>query len=102
MKDYSKIKQALFDDIAEFINSPELETVRNKFVELKKRIDKIPDRELSVYDNYTNFSVAFYNMMSWADDFNWDRNKKCFDHIVKRETERRERHQKLKDKLKDM
>ena len=96
-KDYTKEKQDLFDEIQAFLNSEELASVRTKITKLQRKIDAIPNREMKVCNNFTNLSVAFYNMMSWADDFNWDRNKKCFDHIARREAESRELHQKLKD-----
>lgn len=73
MKDWKKEKASIVDDIKSFINSPELESIKNSIVKIQKKIDKIPTRELHGGDNFTQLVVAFSNMMSWSSEFNWNR-----------------------------
>lgn len=74
-----------------FLNSPELTTVRTKFNELKERMAKVPAREKSAFDNFTNAYLGLSNMMMWATDFTWGRNKKVFDFIFEKEAQKRSR-----------
>lgn len=90
-KNWTEEKSKLLGEIQAFLNSPEMETVRESFKELNERISKIPSRELSVFDNFTNASVAFTNMMNWATDFSWNRNMKVFNSMFEREAQKRAR-----------
>lgn len=89
-KNWTEEKRKLLDEIQAFLNSPEMKTVRESFKDLNERISKIPSRELSVFDNFTNASVAFFNMMNWATDFSWNRNMKVFNFMFDAEHKQKE------------
>ena len=90
-KNWTEEKSKLLGEIQAFLNSPEMETVRTRFNELKERMSKVPAREQSAFDNFTNVYVALSNMMNWATDFEWNRNKKVFDFIFEKEAQKRSR-----------
>lgn len=90
-KNWTEEKSKLIDEMQAFLNSPELAAVRSKFNELKERMVKVPAREKSAFDNFTNAYLALSNMMTWATDFTWDRNKKIFDFIFEKEAQKRAR-----------
>ena len=92
-KNWAEEKSKLMDEMRVFLNSPELAAVRTRFNELKERMSKVPAGEQSAFDNFTNASVALSNMMMWATDFTWDRNKKVFDFIFEKEAQKRSRHE---------
>ena len=94
-KNWTEEKSKLIDEMQTFLNSPELAAVRSKFNELKERMSKVPAREQSAFDNFTNAYVALSNMMNWATDFEWNRNKKVFDFIFEKEAEKRSRHNEI-------
>lgn len=90
-KNWAEEKSKLMDEMQAFLNSPELATVPTRFNDLKGRMSKVPAREKSAFDNFTNTYVALSNMMTWATDFTWSRNKKVFDFIFEKEAQKRSR-----------
>jgi hypothetical protein len=84
-KNWTEEKSKLLGEIQAFLNSPELATVRTRFNELNERMSKVPARERSAFDNFTNAYVAFFNMMNWATDFSWNRNMKVFNFMFNAE-----------------
>lgn len=94
-KNWDEEKAKLLDEMQDFLNSPFVAVVRARYNELKERMSKVPAREMSAFDNFTNASVALSNMMMWATDFSWDRNKKVFDSIFENEAQKRLRKMEL-------
>ena len=90
-KNWAEEKSKFMDEIQAFLNSPELAAVRARFNDLNERMSKVPAREKSAFDNFTNTYVALSNMMTWATDFEWNRNKKVFDFIFEKEAQKRAR-----------
>lgn len=92
-KNWTEEKRKLLGEIQAFLNSPELAAVRSKFNELKERMSKVPAREQSAFDNFTNAYVALSNMMMWATDFSWNRNMKVFNFIFDAENKKRNKYE---------